>query len=73
MTIHPESPRDDLRDLKIGEESKEFLSQEVDRLHRLIEEVAGPSATDGGHLMCDLYGIMPRLGWERLAETFLRT
>jgi len=73
MTIHPENLRNDLMDLTIGHESKEFLNHEVDRLHRLIEEVDGPSATDGGQLGLDIYGMLPCLGWERLTKTFLRS
>lgn len=73
MTIHPENLRKDLKNLMIGQETKEFLSHEVDQLHRLIEEVDGPSATDGGQLGYNLYGMMPWLGWKRLARTFLRT
>jgi glycine cleavage system H lipoate-binding protein len=73
MTIHPEHLRRDLKDLMIAQEATAFLSQEVDQLHRLIEEVNGPSATDGGQLGHNLFGMMPRLGWERLAKTFLRS
>ena len=73
LTIHPENLRRDLRDLMISHEAAEFLSQEVNLLRQLIEEVSGPSATDGGQLGHDLYGVMPRLGWERIAKTFLRT
>jgi glycine cleavage system H lipoate-binding protein len=72
MTIHPENLRRDLKNLMIAQEATEFLSHEADQLHRLIEEVDGPSATDGGQLGYDLYGMMPWLGWERLAKTFLR-
>jgi len=73
MTIHPENLRKDLKNLMIAEEATEFLGHEVDQLHRLIEEVDGPSATDGGQLGYDLCGMMPRLGWGRLVRTFLRT
>jgi glycine cleavage system H lipoate-binding protein len=73
MAIHTEDVRKDLKCLMIGQETEVFLNGEVDRLHQLIEEVAGPPATDGGHLGYDLYGMMPLLGWERLAKTFLRT
>jgi glycine cleavage system H lipoate-binding protein len=73
MTIHSENLRKDLRNLMIAEEATEFLGHEADQLHRLIEEVDGPSATDGGQLGYDICGMMPRLGWERLVRTFLRT
>jgi glycine cleavage system H lipoate-binding protein len=73
MTIHPENLRKDLSNLMIGQETQAFLIDELDQLHRLIEEVDGPSATDGGQLGYNLYGMMPWLGWERLAKNFLRT
>ena len=73
MTLHPENLRDEVKDLMIAQESMDFLARELERLHRLIEEVGGPLAADGGQLGKDLYGTMPRLGWERLVETFLRT
>ena len=41
-------------------------------LYRAIEETAGPLAADGGELGRDIYGAMPELGWERLAERFLK-
>jgi glycine cleavage system H lipoate-binding protein len=73
MAIQAENVRKDVKSLMIGQEAREFLTHEVDQLHRLIEEAAGPSATDGGNLGYDLYGMMPLLGWERLTKTFLRT
>ena len=73
MAIQAENVRKDLKNLMIGQETQEFLNHEVDRLDQLIEKVAGPSATDGGHLGCDLYGTMPLLDWERLTGTFLHT
>jgi glycine cleavage system H lipoate-binding protein len=73
MTLHPTHLREDLKNLMIADETEEFLDRELERLHRLIEEVASPMATDGGNFGDDLFGAMPQLGWERLARTFLRT
>jgi glycine cleavage system H lipoate-binding protein len=73
MTLHPTRLREELKNLMIAGETEEFLDRELERLHRLIEEVASPLAADGGNLGDDLFGAMPRLGWERLTRTFLRT
>jgi hypothetical protein len=39
----------------------------------VIEEKAGPLATDGGHLGSDIFGHLPQLGWETLTSDFLHT
>ena len=49
------------------------MSDEVDRLEGMIEEVAGPMATDGGFLKQDIYANLPNLGWKNLTKTFLGT
>ena len=49
MTLHPQNLRKEIKDLMIAEQSAEFLEQEVDRLHHLIEEVSAPLAADGGY------------------------
>jgi glycine cleavage system H lipoate-binding protein len=72
MTLHPQDLRKEIKDLMIAQQSLEFLEEEVDRLHGLVEEVL-PLAADGGHLGKDLFGAMPQLGWERLTRAFLRT
>lgn len=53
--------------------SMEWMNGEVMKLEGMIEEVAGPSAADGGYLVEDIYGHLPRLGWAELTRTFLRT
>jgi hypothetical protein len=65
--------RKEIKGLMIAQQTAEFLEQEVDRLHHLIEEVAAPLAADGGYLGKDVFGAMPQLGWERLTRSFLRT
>jgi glycine cleavage system H lipoate-binding protein len=72
MTLHPQNLRKELKTLMIAQETEEFLEQEVDHLHHLIEEVSSPLAADGGTLAKDVYGAMPQLGWERLTRLFLR-
>jgi glycine cleavage system H lipoate-binding protein len=73
MTVHSPHLRKELKNLTINQESRDFIGEEVDRLFRVIEEVEGPLAADGGTLGSDLLGIMPKLGWERLTRLFLRT
>jgi len=65
--------RHDLHALMIGDQAAGFLEGEIGRLHDLIEETAGPLATDGGRLGYDLFGCLPQLGWDALVSAFLRT
>jgi len=73
MSVYSESLREDLKNLMINMETRDFMESEVARLHGVIEEVAGPLAADGGFLGDDIYGSMPQLGWERLTRVFLNT
>jgi glycine cleavage system H lipoate-binding protein len=71
MRVHSNNLRQDLKNLMINTETGDFMGEEVDRLYEMIEEVGGPMAVDGGFLGNDIYGNMPRLGWERLVKKFL--
>ncbi len=73
MRVHTKTLRKDIRGLMIQKESKDFIKNEVEQLHRTIEDVAGPLAADGGHFGDDIYGHMPELGWRRLTKLFLKT
>ncbi len=73
MRVHAENLRQDLKNLMIDTETRDFLIEEADRLYQVIEEVEGPLGTDGGYLYDDVYGSMPQLGWERLTKLFFRT
>jgi len=70
MRLHSDTLRQDLQELMIGDESREFLNSEVDQLFQVIEEVAGPLAADGGYLGDDIFGHLPSIGWERLTDLF---
>ena len=50
-----------------------WINNEVATLENMIEDVAGPMATDGGLLQEDIYGNLPDLGWKNLTKTFLKT
>jgi hypothetical protein len=73
LTLHPQNLRKEIKTLMIARETEEFLEQEMDHLHHLIEEVSAPLAADGGSIGKDIFGVMPQLGWKKLAKAFLRT
>ena len=73
LRVHAGNLRQDLRRLMIGEQACGFLDQEIERLYQVIEEKAGPLATDGGHLGSDIFGHLPQLGWGALTAAFLHT
>lgn len=72
MRLHSDTLRQELQGLMIGDESREFLDSEMDRLFQVIEEVSGPLAADGGYIGDDVFGNLPDIGWERLNELFFR-
>ncbi|MCF8104653.1 MAG: glycine cleavage system protein H [Desulfohalobiaceae bacterium] len=73
MLLYTKNLRQDLKNLMLGTETREFLSREVDRLYAVIEEYCGPLAADGGDLGGDIAGNLPDSAWNRLTSHFLRT
>jgi len=73
MRVHSDSLRQDVKNLMINNETRDFMGGQVERLHQVMEEVSGPLNTDGGYLGNDIYGNMPQLGWKRLTKLFLHT
>jgi glycine cleavage system H lipoate-binding protein len=73
LRVHVPDLRSDLKELMIGNETETFLKDEIEEVHKVVEDVAGPLAADGGFLGNDIYGSMPELGWENLAKKFLRS
>ncbi len=71
LQVQARNLRRDLKHLHIGPQAVRFLSAEAERLLALVEEVQ-PLAADGGFLGSDIFGALPRLGWDRLVTTFLR-
>jgi glycine cleavage system H lipoate-binding protein len=71
MRLHSSTLRQDIKNLMIGEQAEEFLDGEIDHLYRVIEEEAGPLATDGGYLGDDIYGNLPGASWQKLTRIFL--
>ncbi|MEJ2658632.1 MAG: glycine cleavage system protein H [Desulfobacterales bacterium] len=73
LRIHAHNLRQELKHLMIGDETEMFYSQEVGRLHQVIEDAIGPLAADGGQFHHDIFGNLPQLEWEGLTKLFLRT
>jgi glycine cleavage system H lipoate-binding protein len=73
LRAHSKNLRKDLLTLMIGSETKDFYKSEMNRLYQAIEDEAGPLAADGGQLGTDIYGNIPRIGWNRLVRLFLHT
>jgi hypothetical protein len=73
LRLHCDNLRQDLKNLMIGDQAGEYIDEEVDRLYEVIEEAAGPLATDGGYLSDDIFGNLPQIGWQKLTREFLRT
>lgn len=53
--------------------SLSWINQEITTLENMVEDVAGPLATDGGRLGDDIYGKIPEIGWGKLTKLFLHT
>ena len=73
MCLHSTNLRQDLKDLMIGDQARDYLDDEIDCLYRVIEAEAGPLAADGGYLGDDIFGNLPQTSWEKLTRQFLRT
>ena len=73
FTLHNNDLKGAVKDLMADETSLAWLDQEVTRLEKMIEEVAGPLSADGGFLRPDVYGNLPGLGWNNLTRNFLGT
>ena len=73
MRLHSNRLRQDLKNLMIGEQAREYLDEEVGHLYQVIEAEAGPLAADGGYLVDDIFGNLPGASWEKLTRLFLRT
>ncbi|MFO7709166.1 MAG: hypothetical protein R6V84_13420 [Desulfobacterales bacterium] len=71
LRAHAPELRENLRGLMIGEQASAFIEAEIERLFRMVEDKAGPLATDGGELGHDIFGHLPQLGWDALVATFM--
>ena len=73
FTVRTPSIKKSLNSLMDDTTSLNWMKSEIHALENMIEDVAGPAATDGGHLGDDIYGSLPGLGWDRLTKRFLKT
>jgi glycine cleavage system H lipoate-binding protein len=73
MVIQPTNLRKNLKNLFFGEESLAWMDDEAGRLSRKVSDTAGYSmvAAGGGEVISDIYGSVPGLDWNELAESFL--
>jgi len=65
--------KENAKRLMVDSGSISWMNDEVNRLEKMIEDVAGPLAADGGYLADDIYGNVPALGWNNLVNSFLGT
>ncbi len=71
FSIHVDDIKEAIEELMAGEARNAWISDEVAILEKMVEEVAGPLAADGGHFSKDLFGTIPDIGWDNLTRTFL--
>jgi len=71
LRVHSDDLRRDIKNLMIGNETIDFIENEVDRLFDIIEEEAGPLSVDGGLLTEDISGSLPEIEWSKIVEPFL--
>jgi len=73
FTVRTPSVKGTAKKLMAEAESLDWMNGEVTTLEKMIEDVAGPMAVDGGFLADDIYGNLPSLGWTSLTRAFLKT
>jgi glycine cleavage system H lipoate-binding protein len=73
FTVRHPNLKSTVKKLMDDSASLDWMGEEVTTLENMIEEVAGPMATDGGYLQEDIYGNLPDLKWGNLTSTFLKT
>ncbi len=73
MMVKPDALRVELKELMIQDETKQFISGQVDLLYKEIDAAAGIVAADGGYLSDDIFGHLPDADWKHLTRIFLQT
>jgi glycine cleavage system H lipoate-binding protein len=71
--VHNPNIKKSVKNLMAETDSLDWMNQEVSTLEKMIEDVAGPLAADGGYFQEDIFGNVPALGWNDLTKTFLKT
>ena len=73
FTVRTPDIKKSVKQLLTDKDSLGWMNGEVGRLEAMIEDTAGPMATDGGFLIDDIFGNLPDLGWTNLSKAFLKT
>ena len=73
LVVEPTALKKSLRQLYYGEDGIRWIEKESQELMRLMGPEYEKLAATGGEPINDFYGHFPDIGWESLAETFLRT
>jgi glycine cleavage system H lipoate-binding protein len=63
--------KQELKHLMFMSSSNTFIDKEINRLYDLIEEQTQLKAADGGQLVDDIYGNLPGVAWQHLADRFI--
>lgn len=69
--VRTQDIKENAKRLMVDTESMNWMNGEVDRLEKMVEDVSGPLAADGGYLADDIFGNVPELGWDNLVNSFL--
>jgi glycine cleavage system H lipoate-binding protein len=73
MVIQPTKLRKNLKNLLFGEETMAWMDDESIRLTSMLyDETDFRLAATGGEAIPDIYGSVPKIGWNRLVHSFLR-
>lgn len=73
FTVRNPNLKSTLENLMIDAQSFDWLNSEITQLENMIEEVAGPMATDGGFIQPDVFANVPDLKWNSLTKMFLKS
>ncbi len=71
--LEPDMPKKHFKGLFYGQESRQWMEQETQELLNLMGPEYQRLAATGAQPLRDVYGAFPKLGWDLLAKTFLRT
>jgi glycine cleavage system H lipoate-binding protein len=69
--LEPDIPKKNIKKLYFGTNSVKWMENESRKLLRLIGPEYERLAATGGEPIDDVYGSIPKLGWDLLLETFL--
>ncbi len=71
--VEPRRLKTNLRKLLFGEQTDQWLQQEVEKLYSIVMPGHERLAATGGKPIEDVYGTAPEIGWKKLVSEFLLT